>query len=286
MRRRFCLRSTIGSAHRDVRGCPSRGTVVGMRRLPTVTILSAALVLGAPSLVRATAAEDQAVADAAIAAFNERMEAAGFVSEGPSDFTSGDEDGDEAFAKCELDFELLGALEDEEGFTGESARAFSDEFLLAPEDAPPTTDFLDFSLEEQRLAALVITVDEGSTPDLDAIVELIGSPEIADCIEQSLDEQMTQSADSDPPPLPEGAFELDVSTEADLGVGEASAGLTLGVEIDAMGFTLDLSTSLLFARVDRSLVGVLVGRSGPEVELPIDPVAELAALAAEIAAGA
>jgi hypothetical protein len=243
-----------------------------MKRL--LTALAAATLGGA--LVAGSAAaspDDQAAADAAIAEFNERMTEAGGLSSGPPDMEPVDpESGDGLPVECVGEFET--ALDAGGHIEGETARAFSDDFKFSA-DPPASTDPMDvMMLEGDDVNAGIVTVDEASIGALDELIELIGSEETATCLEgmfTSLMEDPSMTSDATGVTLPE--FGFDVSTEFDLGIGDASARFEL--DISSAGFASQ-STAWV-ARTGRSLVYFGVSTTGEPVS-DFDGEAEIAAL--------
>ena len=110
----------------------------------------------------------------------------------------------------------------------------------------------------------MVSVDEEHADELETLVEVVGSPELVECAQQSIDEQMTPDSGvlTSELLLPEDMFQISVDNEADLGVGDASARLHLAFEAAFFGEPLAFDTTLLFARVDRTLVAVLTGHTG------------------------
>ena len=137
-----------------------------MRRLSLALAVVVAAVTGLAT-VALGAADDQATADAAIAAFNERATAAGWVSEGPAELDEESPE-DDIFSGCAAEFASVDAIFTGE-FDGATARAYSDQFTFSPEGTQPaTTGLFEFALEnEEFLAAFVITVDEEHAGELE-----------------------------------------------------------------------------------------------------------------------
>lgn len=262
-----------------------------MRRLTVLASSAAAAIVsvtvaGWGTVAGATAADDQAAADAAIAAFIDRVTAAGWVSQGPADPSEATDE--ELFTECEQEFAVIEAMFTGE-FAGETAQAYSDQFVFSPEGTQPaTTEAFDFSIEDEEfLVAFVVSVDEGHVDELDAMVQLIGSPELAECAELSMADQLGEVADADPlgTLLSTEMITYSIENEADLGVAESSASLSIAFEADIFGEPLAFDTTMTFARVDRTLVGLFTGHTGlTEPTSGIDRRAELAALADDVGA--
>lgn len=238
-----------------------------------VPILVAAAIggasLGAAGAVTASA-DDQAAADAAIAAFNERMTAAGGESSGPPDTTPVDP---EEYAEENPGSECFGAfatgLDPGGHVEGETARADSDHFSLPGDDG---TDEID---------AGVITVDDDHADTIRDFIDLLGSEELATCLEEEfgalLDAEAAAAEESSDTALAGFSGTIEVDVESDIGIGDASAHvrLTSAISSDAMSYTSNLD---LYAAVSgRSLAAITVGTTeGPATDF--DPVAELEAL--------
>ena len=256
-----------------------------MRKLFAAFAALVAAVTGFGMLALATSADDQATADAAIVAFSERMTAAGWESRGPTELDE-ESANDDLFSACQQ--ELAGVQSVFTGeFEGETAQNYSDEFVFVPEGGQPaTTETFAFSADGEFAAAFVVSVDDDHRAELDKLVEMIGSPELVACIEQSIAEDMapdSSTATSDA--LLEPSFEYTIENEADLGVGDSSASLNIAFGSDIMGEPFQFDTTLYFAQVDRTLVGVLTGSSGDaEPTSGFDPVEELTALAEDVGA--
>ena len=229
----------------------------------TRLLTAAPLVLVAVGGLSATVdPEDQAVADAAVAVFNERLTAAGWTSTGP--FTQaapeGGDDEESEFGSCLGGFERYLDYTDVR-FPGETARAFSDNFELESSD-PEGTDALGGTFGYS--GAVVLTAEESAVDVLDTFVEQLGAEGTVACMTE---QEVLASA-------PE---EVTVSNEDDLGVGDASARLDLAVAMSYDGQEFSSAATFAAARVDRSLVVVVVGGTGGGAG-DLDPVAELAAV--------
>jgi len=250
-----------------------------MRRpaVPTLLIAAIAVVGISAGPVAATAADDQAAADAAMAAFSERMVAAGGVSDGPTDMSIDDEaetDPDDPFTGC---FGDIAGLEARGRLAGETARAFSDDFSFPGEGAPAATDPLSMTIaSDDTIMGAVITVDDDSAGVIDEVVRAFGSEEAAMCLE-GLFNEMAAGAVSDASSPGEAGFTVDVAAEADLGIGDASASLQLALASDIGGTTTASNVAVYLARADRSLI-VLTITTDADPTVDIDGPGELAAI--------
>ncbi len=171
-------------------------------------------------------------------------------------------------------------------FEGETAQTYSDQFVFVPEGSQPaTTEAFEVSSDDEEVAAaFVVSVDEDHRDELMTLVEMIGSAELVECVEQSIAEDMAPDSSTEPSDgVTEESFEYTIENETGLGVGDTSASLRIAFDSEIMGESFQFDTSLYFAQVDRTLVGVLTGHSGPiEPVSGFDPLAELTALADDV----
>ena len=261
-----------------------------------VALLLAAGALGAVASVGVghAAAADQAKADAAIAVFEQRVTDAGFVDTGPSETsdTAGTTTGSsdvlaeepQSFDAC---FGALAPLLDNTSgdVEGQTARAVSDNytFTAAPTTAA-TTGVFDMGPAQDMVAAGVITVDDAHTQLLDQFVSQLTSPDTAACIEGEIAETSAITMPTIPeltgvslPDLSSMIPQIDVHATPDLGVGDASGRLDLGISSNMLGIPIDLDVSLLLARTGNSLVYIAYS-TGAEPVSTLDPQAELQAV--------
>jgi hypothetical protein len=243
-----------------------------MKRLPTIA--AAALLAGAGLATAHTAtasADDQAAADAAIAAFNERMLGAGGVSDGPQDTEEIDPEeyeaenpGSECFGEFATGLDAGGRLE------GETGRAFSDYFsFAAPEDSDQSGS--------DQVSAGIITVDEEHRGAIHDFVEVVGSGDVAACIEEAFTAMLVEEAAAAGTAAPEDPGSVEADAESDLGIGDASAriGITLSYNFEDVPYVFTIQAWV--AAVDRTLVQISLSSDEEQVS-DIDPVAELEAL--------
>jgi hypothetical protein len=230
--------------------------------------------------VFAGANDDQANADAAIAAFDDDMLEAGAVSDGPQDTTPSTEEeiaaenpGLECFGDFGTGLDAGGRLE------GETARAFSDNFTLPATDEVPSTDPT-YHPGGDSISAAVVTLDDEHQDTLDQLVGFAGSDDVATCLEDSFQAAIAAelaTADttggSEPP-----SYEIDVSAEPDIGIGDSSAQFALLLTTTYQGATYVYNTYVYLARVDRSIALVNVTSNEAELESDIDPLEILGAL--------
>jgi hypothetical protein len=132
-------------------------------------------------------------------------------------------------------------------------------------------------MDQEFLSAIVVTVDAEHVDDIVSFVDAVGSDEFAECYAQL---GMGETPPEDTAFVDE-AFETSVDSAADLGVGDDSGGFHLRFSGELFGEQFDLQASLLFARVDRTLIGLVWGYQGDgKPTSGVDPVDELAALTA------
>jgi len=241
-----------------------------------VTFAVAAAGGGAAS---AGADDDQAAADAAIAAFNEDMLGLGARSNGPQDTT---EVSPEEIAAESPEFECLGdfgtGLDARGRLEGETARAFSDEFTLPAANEVPSTDPAYYPGGE-NVSAAIITLGEDHQDTLDQLIGSAGSDEVAQCIEdafQAFADAESASAGTTGGSVPP-SFEIDVTVNPDLGIGDASAQFTLGLTTTFQDVVYGYSASVYVARADRSLAILNVNSESEDTSI-IDPIEVLDAL--------
>ena len=240
--------------------------------------IAAAGLIGAAGLATphaaSASADDQAAADSAIAAFNERMLDAGGESNGPPDTTPVDPEeyaaenpGSECFGEFLYGLDPSGRLE------GETARAFSDNFSFpAPEDSAVAGS--------DEVSAGVITVDEAHRDGLVDLVEMLGSEDVATCVEEAFTALMVAASSEAPAAsgAPEETGTVDMTGETDLGVGDASAQARIAVTTTFDGTTYEYNIDVYAAVVDRSVVYFNITTAEAPVS-DLDGAAELEALA-------
>ena len=202
---------------------------------------------------------DQAAADAAVAVFNDRLTQAGWSSTGP--LTQAQPEGDEEgqFGACLSGFERYLDYTDVH-FEGETARAFSHDFELVSRAGNST----DATGGYGYAGAVVVTAADSAVGLLDKFVEDLGAADTTACmLGQPAFQSMTD--------------EVRITNEADVGVGDASARLDFTVTTRYEDTMLVTAATFAGARVDRSLVVLVAGRSGPGMA-DLDLIAELAAM--------
>ena len=211
--------------------------------------------------------DDQETAAAAIAAFNDRMTEAGGESSGPPDTTPVDP---EEFAAENPGSECLGefatGLDPGGHVEGETARADSDHFSLPGDEG---TD---------EIEAAVIVVDEDHADAIRGFIDELGSEDLATCLEDAfgamLEAQAAAAEEASGTTLADDVGPIEVETESDLGVGDASAHirLTSTYTYDEVAYTSNYD---VYAAVsDRSIASITVSTE-EEPATDFDPVAAL-----------
>jgi hypothetical protein len=259
------------------------------RWIAATGVLIAAVVGGTTSLARA-ASEDEARLDAAMEAFNERMTAAGWDSQGPvDDEDDGDDDddeadaeadtaGEEAFTECFGEMPAIIDNFDADEFPGQTASSESEEFLLrSPEflqpsspDATDTTEALSLDLTEETAVSFAATVDDANVSTVTEFIDVLGAKETGDCIREGLEVELAaESEDSDTPV----EFDINVSNEADLGIGENSAALSFEVSTVFI-VPITLRADVVFSQVGNDIVAVAYTATG-DPQSDFDARAEL-----------
>lgn len=229
-----------------------------MLREGFVTLVSAALLLvgcGDDDSGESTA-NDQAVADQAIAAVEQALRDDGFSAAADQD-----EDDDLAFEsqECrEFDQAFPG---DDQDLAGETASAESDDFErgeLAPAGGVLET--------VQAFAGFVEEPD-----DLDPVLELLNDERFGRCLEEAFRIGTEDAAAEDQATVEFGDFEVEqLGSE---GLGDAGVGVQLTGQFTASGFTFPVSFAFQLVRVDRALLGVVTSGVGPD-----EPTADRATL--------
>jgi hypothetical protein len=231
-----------------------------------------AAAIGSPGLAVSAAADDQERLDAAMEAFNERMTAAGWQSQGqPEDQDEEVDASDEAFAEC-LD-ELADLFEnfDAEEFPGQIAASTSDEFTYTPAtDGPATTEEFSIDVTEETASAFSAAVDDANVATVTRYIEVLGAKDTGDCLRQAIEAEMeAESEDTDVPV----EFEINVSNESNLGIGDHSA--AFGFELSTMFIVpITFDAEVVFAQTGNDFVGVAYVVAG-ESASAFDPRLEL-----------
>jgi hypothetical protein len=263
-----------------------------MRRHITTIVAGVATAMfviasGSPAVAEAptSQADDQARLDAAIDSFEQRLTEAGWVGAPAEEDEDDDDDDGESDALGDDEFnacfgELASVLEDAGGeeFPGQTAIRESLEFTFVPAGAvPETTEEFSFDLDaEETVVAFAVSVDDTGTELLDALVDTMGAKETGDCMREAMEADMASSSTDEDIPA---EFEFAVANEAGLGVGERSARVQFGFDMDFMGMSMVFDFNMYMARVDRDLVMVMHGTFGTPEELSgFDPLGELQTL--------
>ena len=226
------------------------------RRL-LVSGLAAAVVLAIPFAAGAASSDDQARADAGIAAFGAAATDAGYTDSGvsnddedPLDLSADTETVDSAGEPAGADACIpdLSSLVDADGsLIGESARSSSNTFDFADPNATVSTDPFAFG-DSTSISAVVFVVDEANQDGLGTLVDVFGSPDIASCLTEAAMQVSDTSSDTAFAP---GDFVI--TNESELGLGDQSASLTSAIHFEFDGVSTDFNSQVAIARVDRAL---------------------------------
>ena len=277
-----------------------------MKRLLPLTFTASVVLAGglAAGSVSATSADDQAAADAAVTAFNERMNELGGISHGvPESETIGSEpavvsmDPSEygtvpvdpglageppgagsseppgaAPATPEFDcFEgFVSALDPDGSLEGETARAFAEDFTFESTEEPESTDPVAIAMaNDDEITAAVVTVDAEHQGVIDEFIAVVGSEDVATCLEETIENSGV---------LPGIETEAEVIAETDIGVGDASAhfGMNITTTVND-GDPSEFHIDFLVARTERSLAFVRFTYDVPQTS-ELDPQEELTTL--------
>ena len=232
---------------------------------------------GGPALVVVAAADDQARLDEAIDAFGERMDAAGWESQGPPESDEDDEDvaGDDAFLECFEEVAVVLEDFDADEFPGQLATSESDEFsFTAPDDATSTTEeVFAFDETEETALALAVTVDDANVATVTRYIDVLGAKETGDCIREAVQLDMPTGTEDNDVPI---EFDISVENEADPGIGDHSAALRYHVSTTfVVPLTADIE--IVFAQTDNDFAAVAHIVAGESLS-GFDPRAELQAI--------
>ena len=238
------------------------------RRALTVSAAAVTAMFALPLTTQAANSDDQARADAGIAAFGEAVTAAGYVDNGESNDENDPLDlaVDEGAMTDPTSFDAQAAacagdvytvVNSDGSFVGQTARAISNTFDYVDSNAPATTELFSFG-GNNSLYAAVYVVDEAHSDGLATVIDTFGSQETIDCLNEVLRAEMTATSSGDTG----GEFLL--ANEDDLGIGDQSAEVTTTISFDFEGETTELRSAVALARVDRALVVTSADWSGDE----------------------
>ena len=189
----------------------------------------------------------------------------------------------QSFDAC---FGALGPLLDNTNgdVEGQTARAVSDNYTFTASPTTATTGVFDMGPAQDQVAAGVITVDDAHAQLLDEFVSELSSPDTAACIQGQIAETSTITVPTIPeltgvslPDLSSMIPQIDVHATPDLGVGDASGRLDLGISSNVFGIPVDFDISLLLARTGNSLAYIAYS-TGADPVSDLDPQAELQAV--------
>ena len=173
-----------------------------------------------------------------------------------------DDSGDDAFAECLGDLGVVFEDLDAEELPGQVAQSESDEFSYAsPTESTATTEAFSLEVTEESAAAFAATVDDDSVATVAEFIDLMGAKSTTDCLLEAFEADMaTESDDSDVPV----EFDISVSNEADLGIGDRS--VALGYELSAVFIVpIEFDAEVLLAQSGNDVVGVLHAVTGEPI---------------------
>ena len=154
----------------------------------------------------------------------------------------------QSFDACFGDFATV--LDNANGdVEGQTARAVSDNYTFtAASDDGDHRRCSTSGRPQDMVAAGVITVDDAHTQVLDQFVSQLSSPDTAACIEGQIAEKSAITVPTIPeltgvslPDLSSMIPQIDVHATPDLGVGDASGRLDLGISTNVFGIAIDLT---------------------------------------------
>ena len=241
----------------------------------------------------AAAAGDQARLDAAIEGFESRMTEAGWVPQdaarddetdtsGAPDDEADEDDvsiGDEEFAACFGDLaDAFGGMDGTEEFPGQIAERTSDEFAWLPDsDVTATTEAFSFDIAEQTVEASAAAVADEQVPMVTRLIEILGDQATGQCMRDAFATAMSEEPESGDIPID---LEIEVTNEADLGIGDHSA--SLGMTMSMVFFVpIQFNFETAIAQVDNTVVAVSHSITG-EAMTEFDPADELRMIVADL----
>jgi hypothetical protein len=205
----------------------------------------------------ASTADDQDVADEAIAAAEQSLRDDGFSA-------AADEDEDD-----DLVFESQECQEFDEAFPGDENQDLPGETASAE-----TGDFERGELAadagvQETVGALVGFVEKGD--DLDPVLQLLNDERLGTCLEEAFRIGIEAASTDNDTPVALGDVQIEqLGSE---GLGDTGGGVQLTGQFTVPGFALPFSFAFQFVQVDRALVGVFTTGVGPD-----EPTADRAAL--------
>ena len=134
---------------------------------------------------------------------------------------------------------------------GQVAESASDEFsYTAPADGTATTEAFSFDTHRGVGGAFAATVDDDSVATVAEFIDLMGAKSTTDCILEAFEADMSaENEDSDVPV----EFEVSVSNEANLGIGDRS--VALGYELSAVFIVpIEFDAEVLLAQSGNDVV--------------------------------
>ena len=152
-----------------------------------------------------------------------------------------------------------------------SPRVRSDEFsYTAPADGTATTEAFSFDTNVESAAAFVASVEDDTVATVAEFIDLMGAKSTTDCLLEAFEADM--SADEEDSDVP-AEFEVSVSNEANLGIGDRS--VALGYELSAVFIVpIEFDAEVLLAQSGNDLAAVFHAVTGEPIS-EFDPRAEL-----------
>ncbi len=209
------------------------------RRALTISAAAVTAMFALPLAAHAANSDDQARADAGIAAFGEAVTAAGYVDSGESNddndpldlavdegATTDPTSADAQAAACAGD--VYTVVNSDGSFVGQTARAISNTFDYVDSNAPATTELFSFG-DNDSLYAAVYVVDEAHRDGLATVIDTFGSQETIDCLNEVFQAEMTAASSGDT------GSEFLLANEDDLGIGDQSAEVTTSHQLRLRG---------------------------------------------------
>jgi hypothetical protein len=159
------------------------------------------------------------------------------------------------------------------------AASSSDELSDDPSaDDASTTEAFSLDLTGETVAAFAASVDDANIATVTEFIEVIGAKETGDCMRAAFEAEMALEPDDSEVPV---EFEISVTNEGDLGIGDRSA--ALGYELTAVFIMpIEIELDVVFSQVGSDVVGLVHTVSG-EPTSGFDPVVELQAIVDSLA---
>jgi hypothetical protein len=159
------------------------------------------------------------------------------------------------------------------------AASSSDELSYDPSaDDASTTEAFSLDLTGETVAAFAASVDDANVATVTEFIEVIGAKSTGDCIRAAFEVEMALESDDSEVPV---EFDITVTNEADLGIGDRSA--ALGYELTAVFIMpIEIELDVVFSQLGSDLVGLVHTVFG-EPTSGFDPLVELQAIVDSLA---